>query len=176
MGDENLRFSSHLFPDVALTISGFFATLYSGSAPSMTFESGIHTAVLERSKTTSSASQGTTTVGRTLDRLTAHARDVQGVRREDLQAGDWIVVYTRNSVYTLAVIGNGRFQVSGGWFAREGCACHAVGVAGCTWGGHALLTAMVAAPGMCLEFDNGVRTTRIREVRTMRGEAGRGPH
>ena len=142
----------------------------------MTFETGIDAVVIERSDKTSSASQGTTTVGRTLDRLTAHARDVQGVRREDLQAGDWIVVYTRNSVYTLAVTGNGRFQVSGGWFARDGSSGCAVGVAGCTWGGHALLTAMVAAPGMCLEFDNGVRTTRIREVRAMRGDAGRGPH
>jgi hypothetical protein len=142
----------------------------------MTFQSGIHTAVIERSDTTTSASKSTTTVGRTLDRLAAHARDVQGVRRDDLKTGDWVVVYTRNSVYTLAVVGNGRFQVSGGWFAREGNSTCAVGVAGCTWGGHALLTGMVAAPGMCLEFDNGVRTTRIREVRAMRGDAGRGPH
>jgi hypothetical protein len=141
----------------------------------MTLQTGSHTAVIERSDS-SSASQSSTTVGRTLDRLAAHARDVQGFRREDLQIGDWLVVYTRNSVYTLAVIGTGRFQVSGGWFAREGNSGCAVGVAGCTWGGHALLTGMVAAPGMCLEFDNGVRTTRIREVHGMRGDAGRGPH
>jgi hypothetical protein len=41
-------------------------------------------------------------------------------------------------------------------------------VLGCTWGGSALMTRMIAAPGMFLEFDNRVRTTRIREVRHLR--------
>ena len=41
-------------------------------------------------------------------------------------------------------------------------------VAGCTWGGSAILTRMIAAPGMFLEFGNRVRTTRIREVRHLR--------
>ena len=41
-------------------------------------------------------------------------------------------------------------------------------VIGCTWGGSAVLTRMIAAPGMYLEFDNRVRTTRIKEVRHLR--------
>ena len=41
-------------------------------------------------------------------------------------------------------------------------------VIGCTWGGSAVLTRMIAAPGMFLEFDNRVRTTRIKEVRHLR--------
>ncbi len=45
-----------------------------------------------------------------------------------------------------------------------------VRVVGCTWGGSAILLRMVAAPGMCIEFDNGVRTTRAREVRVLRGD------
>ena len=44
-------------------------------------------------------------------------------------------------------------------------------LAGCTWGGSALLTRMIAAPGMFLEFGNRVRTTRIREVRHLRAAA-----
>jgi len=43
-----------------------------------------------------------------------------------------------------------------------------VRVAGCTFGGSVLLTRMLAAPGMFLEFDNHVRTTRIREVQHLR--------
>jgi hypothetical protein len=35
---------------------------------------------------------------------------------------------------------------------------------------------MVAAPGMFVEFDNGVRTTRVREVHVLRGNAGMTPH
>ena len=41
-------------------------------------------------------------------------------------------------------------------------------VIGCTWGGSALMTRMIAAPGMFIEFDNRVRTTRVKEVRHLR--------
>ena len=44
-------------------------------------------------------------------------------------------------------------------------------VLGCTWGGRAILTEMIAAPGMFIEFDNGVQTTRVREVKVLRGGA-----
>jgi hypothetical protein len=46
-----------------------------------------------------------------------------------------------------------------------------VRIRGCTWGGSALFERMIAAPGMCIEFDNGVRTTRAREVRLIHGVA-----
>ena len=109
-----------------------------------------------------------TTEGRTLDRITAAARDIEGVWAHEVREGDWVVVRTRNSTYSLASVGNGRYQVVGGWFASEGCDNVRVRVVGCTWGGTAIHTGLVAAPGMFLEFDNGVRTTRIREVRLMR--------
>jgi hypothetical protein len=32
---------------------------------------------------------------------------------------------------------------------------------------------MLAAPGMCIEFGNGVRTTRVRDVEVIRDVAGR---
>lgn len=113
---------------------------------------------------------------RTLDQITADARDIRGVWAKDVHAGDWVLVRTRNSLYSLAAIGDGRFAAAGGWFASAGAETTPVRVNGCTWGGQAILTGMVAAPGMFLEFDNGVRTTRVREVRVIRGEAGNEPH
>ena len=107
---------------------------------------------------------------RTLDRLAARAPEIRGVSKEDVRSGDWLVIRTRNSTYTLAALDDGRYAAAGGWFARQEAAGEtAVTVTGCTWGGRAILTSMVAAPGMFLEFDNGVRTTRISEVRHIRG-------
>ena len=36
---------------------------------------------------------------------------------------------------------------------------------GCTAGGRALFTTLIAAPGLFLELGDGTRTTRIRRVR-----------
>jgi hypothetical protein len=127
----------------------------------------------------------------TLDRLASTAEVVEGVRIDDLEPGDWVVVRTRNSTYTLRANADGTFDAEGGWFARQDAAglpgdnspvsglpaeaSEKVGkrrrVMGCTWGGSALLTRMIAAPGMFLEFDNRVRTTRICEVRHLRRKA-----
>jgi hypothetical protein len=132
-----------------------------------------------------------------LDRLASAAAVVEGVRVGDLEPGDCLFVRTRNSLYMLRVNADGTFDAEGGWFSRhEGSAESALSeasdpagdgsstaglpseagakdgrrrrVLGCTWGGSALMTRMIAAPGMFLEFDNRVRTTRIREVRHLR--------
>ena len=100
--------------------------------------------------------------------MAAAAPDIQGVWARDVRAGDWIVVRTRNSVYSLSAMGEGRFRVSGGWFAAAGAESAPVRVVGCTWGGRAILTALVAAPGLFIEFGNGVLTTRVREVQLIR--------
>jgi len=106
---------------------------------------------------------------RTLDRIVETAEQIAGIRADDVQAGDWIVVKTRNSAYSLAAIGDGAYRVSGGWFAANNEEDRDVRIAGCTWGGAVIHTRLVAATGMFLEFDNGVRTTRIRDVRLIRG-------
>lgn len=131
---------------------------------------------MNRQATTEVRASEFRTRAHTLDRITADARDIHGVWARDVRAGDWVVVHTRNSVYSLSALGDGRFSVAGGWFAAMGADATPVGVAGCTWGGRAILTGMVAAPGMFVEFDNGVRTTRVREVRVLRGTAGVEPH
>lgn len=104
----------------------------------------------------------------TLESIANHSRTIQGVWASDVKAGDWLVVRTKNSLYTLTSVGDGRFQIAGGWFATHEGAARVVRILGCTWGGRAILTDMLAAPGMFIEFDNGVQTTRVQNVRLLR--------
>lgn len=94
----------------------------------------------------------------------------EGLRKTDLRPGDWIVVKTRNSVYTIYFLGEGMYLVSGGWFDRQGLAPATTTIRGCTWGGRAIHTGFVAARGLCLEFGNDVMTTRIQDVKLIRGD------
>lgn len=103
--------------------------------------------------------------GLPLDALIDAAASASGVRRHDLDPGDRVIVSTRNSVYCLTARADGRFDVSGGWFEREGGGKATVEVLGCTAGGHALFSSHIAAPGLFIEFPDGLRTTRIRSVR-----------
>ena len=100
-----------------------------------------------------------------LDGLTEAAELVDGVRRRDLDPGDRVVISTKNSVYALTARADGRFEVSGGWFEREGDGPTRIEVRGCTAGGHAIFTDHVAARGLFMEFADGLRTTRIKSVR-----------
>ena len=103
-----------------------------------------------------------------IDDLAEAAGIVGGVKRRQLRSGDRIIVSTRNSVYSLEVRPDGLFEVSGGWFEREGAGATVVEILGCTAGGHALFTEHIAAPGLFMEFGDGLRTTRIRTVRAIR--------
>jgi len=102
-----------------------------------------------------------------LESLVAASGQLDGVRRHDLHSGDRLVVSTKNSIYSLVVRDDGRFAVSGGWFERHGGGERTLAINGCTAGGHALLTDLVAAPGLFLEFSDGTKTTRIRRVRLL---------
>jgi hypothetical protein len=116
-----------------------------------------------------------TDCGRSLAALAAEAERPGVVLRADLRSGNWLVVTTRNSVYSLCLLGDGRYSVAGGWFDRQGLSPLAIGVNGCTFGGRAIHREILAAPGLFLEFDNQVTTTRIREARVIR-DATRAPH
>jgi hypothetical protein len=105
--------------------------------------------------------------GTPLDRLLALAADPESVTRTDLDLGDTVVITTRNSTYALCTAGNDRFAVTGGWFEHNGGSPQMAQVNGCTWGGSAIRHDLVAAPGLFLEFANGVRTTRIHSVRVI---------
>jgi hypothetical protein len=105
-----------------------------------------------------------------IDDLAEAAGAVGGVKRRELDPGDRVIVSTRNSVYSLTARADGTFEVSGGWFEREGSGTATVEVLGCTAGGHALFTDHIAAPGLFMEFADGLRTTRIRTVRRITGD------
>lgn len=106
-----------------------------------------------------------------IDDLAEAAGVVSGVRRRDLERGDRVIVSTKNSVYSLVARSDGLFDVSGGWFERKGSSSATVEILGCTAGGHALFTDHIAAPGLFLEFADGLRTTRIRTVRRIDGNS-----
>ena len=104
---------------------------------------------------------------RTLDAITQCAERLPVTRKQDLEPGDCVIVSTRNSVYHLQALGGNLFHASGGWFDRNPVP-RAVTINGCTFGGPAICTDIVAANGLFLEFGNNVTTTRIREVRVLR--------
>lgn len=117
----------------------------------------------------STARRRTSVATPTLESITIEAGRVEQIRKRDLRWGDWIVIRTRNSVYTLRMLDDEQFAVSGGWFDEQQLSPHPVTVNGCTWGGSAIKQDIVAAPGLCLEFGNRVMTSRIRQVQVLRG-------
>lgn len=108
-----------------------------------------------------------------LSSLVSAADALDGVRRSEIAAGDRLLVSTRNSIYSLVALADGRFRVSGGCYSRGGECTEpepTLAVNGCTAGGHAIFTGIIAAPGLFLELGDGTRTTRIRRVRRIPGE------
>lgn len=104
---------------------------------------------------------------RTLNAIAMCADQLPVTRKQDLEPGDCVIVSTKNSVYRLQALGGNLFHASGGWFDRTPSPC-TVSVNGCTFGGSAICTDIVAAVGLFLEFGNNVSTTRIRDVRVLR--------
>ncbi|HEV8200867.1 MAG TPA: hypothetical protein VGS03_12665 [Candidatus Polarisedimenticolia bacterium] len=103
----------------------------------------------------------------TLDGHFRQIEEVPAVRKSDLEMGDCLVVETRNSRYHIVSLGDGTYQISGGWFEREAGGPIVTTIAGCTWGGSAIHTELVAAQGLFLEFGNRVMTTRIRAFKVI---------
>ncbi|MFQ5724023.1 MAG: hypothetical protein ACE5G6_05980 [Terriglobia bacterium] len=106
--------------------------------------------------------------GQDLRSVIEAADHIDGVRKADLSQGDWVLVTTKNSLYSICALGNDLYSVSGGWFDRKGLSPATTSINGCTWGGTAIKVDLVAGRGLFLEFGNRVLTTRIRNVRLIR--------
>ena len=106
-------------------------------------------------------------LARTLNDIGSFAEHLPATRKQDLEPGDCVIVSTKNSVYRLQSLGGDLFHASGGWF-EQNSAPRTVTVTGCTFGGLAIGTDIVAANGLFLEFGNNVSTTRIQSVRVVR--------
>ena len=105
---------------------------------------------------------------RTLGAVVDHTDRLQSVRKADLELGDQVLVTTRNSTYSIHVLQENLYSVSGGWFDRKGLSPSTVAINGCTWGGRAIKWDIVAANGLHLEFGNQVVTSRIMEFQVIR--------
>lgn len=108
-----------------------------------------------------------------LQSIVEHSDDLDAIRKRELRSGDRVLVRTRNSVYTIFVLDNDQYLVSGGWFDRHGVSPQQIGIAGCTFGGSAIKHDIIAARGLFLEFANQVMTTRIQNYRVIRREQER---
>jgi hypothetical protein len=105
---------------------------------------------------------------RTLGAIVDHTERLRAVHKEDLEIGDQLLVTTRNSTYSIFVLQDGLYSVSGGWFDRQGLSPTNVAINGCTWGGRAIKLDILAAYGLHLEFANQVVTSRILEYEVIR--------
>lgn len=99
-----------------------------------------------------------------LSDLTQASDTCPQVARSELLPGDCIIISTLKSVYRLRSLRDGRFEVSGGWFDRHGLSPVLISVTGCTWGGSAIMTGIVAACGLRVEFGNRLTTSPVRRV------------
>jgi len=104
---------------------------------------------------------------RTLNVMARCVERLPLTRKQDLEPGDCVIVSTKNSVYRLQSLGGSLFHATGGWFDLN-ASPRTVTVTGCTFGGSAICTEIVAAIGLFLEFGNKVSTTRIQDVRVLR--------
>ena len=102
--------------------------------------------------------------GMSLSHVVAAADSFPQVAKMNLRKGDCMLVKTYNSLYTMKVMGDGWFEVSGGWFDRKGVSPYKVRIHGCTWGGSAIKIDIAAGCGLCLEFGNRVVTSPIMKI------------
>ncbi len=109
-----------------------------------------------------------TALQRTLGAILEQVDGLKEVGKRELHFGDWVLVTTANSTYSIHVIGDDLYHVSGGWFDREGLSPLRTTIAGCSWGGSALKLDIVAACGLHLEFGNRVLTSAIRKICVIR--------
>ncbi len=112
-----------------------------------------------------------TSHGLSLNAIIQHLPRFRRIQRSDLCFADRVIVYTQNSRYDLIVVGDGEYMITGGWFDHEKLSPHRVRINGCTWGGSMIWKDTVAAPGMCIEFDNRVITSPVRRVMVCRPNA-----
>lgn len=99
-----------------------------------------------------------------LDSIVESAVHLKQVYKRDLQCGDVVLVFTKNSCYSLRVLDDKHYLVSGGWFDQKFLSPMKVTINGCTWGGTAIKMDIVAACGLSLEFGNRVITSSIEKI------------
>jgi hypothetical protein len=109
-----------------------------------------------------------TQLGCTLGALTRSAAWLKPIYKTDLAVGDWILVTTVNSSYSIQVLEDGLYSFTGGWVDQQGLSPLETTITGCPWGGSSIKFDVVAACGLRLEFGNRIVTTTIQKVVVVR--------
>jgi hypothetical protein len=99
-----------------------------------------------------------------LKNLADTSNNLLKIDKQRLECGDQVYLKTLNSIYIIKVLEESEYLVSGGWFDTHKLSPHKINIRGCTWGGTAILTDIIAAPGLCIEFSNNLITSRIQKV------------
>ena len=102
--------------------------------------------------------------GQSLEKIVDSLEQLTQVFKKDLRFGDLVLITTLNSVYTVQVLEDGFYLVSGGWFDKKGLSPMKTTINGCTWGGSIIKMDIMAACGLCVEFGNRVVTSPIQKV------------
>lgn len=106
--------------------------------------------------------------GYSLSTLVSKSETPCRMEKARLHTGDWMIVHTRNSVYTIRTVGGGVFEITGGWFDLKGASPVRTRINGCTWGGKTINVAIAAACGLCIEFSNHVVTSPVQKIYILR--------
>ena len=107
--------------------------------------------------------------GHSLEKIIKVAIHLKKVKKSDLKFGDLVIISTKNSVYTVFVLENDSYLVTGGYFDRKWLSPKKITINGCTWGGSIIKVDILAACGLRLEFGNRVVTTTIQKVYVIPG-------
>jgi hypothetical protein len=99
-----------------------------------------------------------------LEKIVKKSADLKQIRKSEVHYGDCLQIYTLNSQYTLRVLNNDYYLVSGGWFDQKDVSPTIIKIRGCTWGASIIKIDILAACGLCIEFTNRVVTSTIQKV------------
>ena len=102
-----------------------------------------------------------------LENIVEFSDKLPQIKKSEVIVGDWIFVKTKNSIYRIEKGSNNKFYVSGGWFEKNGFNNYRTTINGCTWGGSAIKTDVVAVCGLSIEFGNRLKTSRIKKIIVM---------
>jgi hypothetical protein len=107
--------------------------------------------------------------GLNLSRIIKNTSKIKSISKNSLEIWDCLLVKTYNSVYTIKKIDNRMYEISGGWFDKNGLSPSKMIIRGCTWGGSVIHINMLAACGLRLEFGNNVITSPVNQIIVIRG-------
>jgi len=99
-----------------------------------------------------------------LDNIIEVSEKLPQIKKREVKPGDWVFVKTMNSTYRIKADKNKEYIISGGWFEKNGLNNFRTNINGCTWGGSAIKTDVLAACGLSIEFGNRLKTSRIKKI------------